>query len=172
VFLAGDAAHLFVPTGGVGMNTGIGDAVDLGWKLDGVMRGWGGRGLLDSYEAERKPVAIRNSIISATNSDKIDMVMDETPGSSSASRVARKVEARAHAAGAQDRLDVAPVQLGRHAPRLPLRRFAAASCRTARRSRRTIRCRWCPPPGPASRMPHAWLADGRRRSTCWAGTSC
>ncbi|MCC6007938.1 MAG: FAD-dependent oxidoreductase [Rhodobacteraceae bacterium] len=79
VFLAGDAAHLFAPTGGVGMNTGIGDAVDLGWKLAAVEAGWGGEGLLASYEAERKPVAVRNSVISANNSDKIDMVMDETP---------------------------------------------------------------------------------------------
>ncbi len=77
VFLAGDAAHLFVPTGGVGMNTGIGDAVDLGWKLDATLKGWGGAQLLDSYEEERKPVAVRNSVISANNSDKIDMVMDE-----------------------------------------------------------------------------------------------
>jgi 2-polyprenyl-6-methoxyphenol hydroxylase-like FAD-dependent oxidoreductase len=46
VFLAGDAAHLFPPTGGVGMNTGIGDAVDLGWKLDAVLKGWGGPDLL------------------------------------------------------------------------------------------------------------------------------
>jgi 2-polyprenyl-6-methoxyphenol hydroxylase-like FAD-dependent oxidoreductase len=79
VFLAGDAAHLFAPTGGVGMNTGIGDAVDLGWKLDAVLRGRGGGALLDSYERERKPIAVRNSVISANNSDKIDMVMDETP---------------------------------------------------------------------------------------------
>jgi 2-polyprenyl-6-methoxyphenol hydroxylase-like FAD-dependent oxidoreductase len=77
VFLAGDAAHLFVPTGGVGMNTGIGDAVDLGWKLDATLKGWGGPALLDSYEEERKPIAVRNSVISANNSDKIDMVMDE-----------------------------------------------------------------------------------------------
>jgi 2-polyprenyl-6-methoxyphenol hydroxylase-like FAD-dependent oxidoreductase len=79
VFLAGDAAHLFVPTGGVGMNTGIGDAIDLAWKLDAVLGGYGGARLLDSYEAERKPIAVRNSVISANNSDKIDMVMDETP---------------------------------------------------------------------------------------------
>jgi 2-polyprenyl-6-methoxyphenol hydroxylase-like FAD-dependent oxidoreductase len=79
VFLAGDAAHLFAPTGGVGMNTGIGDAVDLGWKLAAVETGWGGPALLSAYEIERKPVAVRNSVISANNSDKIDMVMDETP---------------------------------------------------------------------------------------------
>jgi 2-polyprenyl-6-methoxyphenol hydroxylase-like FAD-dependent oxidoreductase len=79
VFLAGDAAHLFAPTGGVGMNTGIGDAIDLGWKLDAVLSGWAPESLLESYERERKPIAVRNSTISANNSDKIDMVMDETP---------------------------------------------------------------------------------------------
>jgi 2-polyprenyl-6-methoxyphenol hydroxylase-like FAD-dependent oxidoreductase len=60
VFIAGDAAHLTSPTGGFGMNMGIQDAVDLGWKLEGALRGWGGAGLLSCYEAERRPVAIRN----------------------------------------------------------------------------------------------------------------
>ncbi|GAB3174234.1 FAD-dependent oxidoreductase [Myceligenerans halotolerans] len=60
VFLAGDAAHQFFPTGGHGANTGIGDAVDLGWKLAACLDGWGGPALLDSYEAERRPVALFN----------------------------------------------------------------------------------------------------------------
>jgi len=60
VFLAGDAAHLVIPTGGLGMNTGVGDAVDLAWKLAGTLRGWGGPSLLASYEAERRPVGARN----------------------------------------------------------------------------------------------------------------
>lgn len=60
VFLAGDAAHLVIPTGGLGMNTGAGDAADLAWKLAGVLHGWGGRQLLDSYEAERRPIGARN----------------------------------------------------------------------------------------------------------------
>jgi 2-polyprenyl-6-methoxyphenol hydroxylase-like FAD-dependent oxidoreductase len=60
VFLAGDAAHLTSPTGGFGMNMGIQDAVDLSWKLEASLRGWGGPHLLDSYELERRPVAIRN----------------------------------------------------------------------------------------------------------------
>ncbi len=60
VFLAGDAAHAMSPHGGHGMNTGVGDAVDLGWKLDAVLSGWGGDELLDTYESERRPVAVRN----------------------------------------------------------------------------------------------------------------
>lgn len=60
VFLAGDAAHQFFPTGGLGANTGFGDAVDLGWKLAAVVNGWGGPRLLDAYEAERRPVALFN----------------------------------------------------------------------------------------------------------------
>jgi 2-polyprenyl-6-methoxyphenol hydroxylase-like FAD-dependent oxidoreductase len=60
VFLAGDAVHLVIPTGGLGMNTGVGDAIDLGWKLAGTIHGWGGPGLLDSYEPERRKVGARN----------------------------------------------------------------------------------------------------------------
>jgi len=60
VFLAGDCAHQNTPTGGYGMNTGMGDAVDLGWKFAAMLGGWGGAALLDSYEAERRPVAVRN----------------------------------------------------------------------------------------------------------------
>jgi hypothetical protein len=57
VFLAGDAAHLIPPAGGYGMNTGIQDAHNLAWKLAGVLAGWAGPSLLDTYEAERQPVA-------------------------------------------------------------------------------------------------------------------
>ncbi len=56
VFIAGDAAHLHPPFGGFGMNMGIGDAVDLGWKLAAVLQGWGGETLLASYEYERRRV--------------------------------------------------------------------------------------------------------------------
>lgn len=61
VFLAGDAAHLFTPSGGFGFNTGIEDAANLGWKLAAVCNGWGGPKLLDSYESERRPIGIRNT---------------------------------------------------------------------------------------------------------------
>jgi 2-polyprenyl-6-methoxyphenol hydroxylase-like FAD-dependent oxidoreductase len=60
VFLAGDAVHLVIPTGGLGMNTGVGDAFDLSWKLAATLRGWGGPSLLRSYEVERRQVGERN----------------------------------------------------------------------------------------------------------------
>ena len=60
VFLAGDSVHLVIPTGGLGMNTGVGDAFDLAWKLIGTLKGWGGPELLDSYEIERRQVGDRN----------------------------------------------------------------------------------------------------------------
>lgn len=67
VFLAGDAAHLNPPWGGHGFNTGVGDAVNIGWKLAAVMKGWGAEGLLTSYEAERRPVAERTIREAAAN---------------------------------------------------------------------------------------------------------
>jgi 2-polyprenyl-6-methoxyphenol hydroxylase-like FAD-dependent oxidoreductase len=60
VFLAGDAVHQLSPTGALGMNTGLSDAVDLGWKLAATIQGWGGPELLASYDAERRPVGLRN----------------------------------------------------------------------------------------------------------------
>ncbi len=60
VFLAGDAVHQLSPTGALGMNTGIGDVVDLGWKLAAVTQGWGGPQLLASYNNERQPIGARN----------------------------------------------------------------------------------------------------------------
>ena len=61
VLLAGDAVHLFTPTGGFGMNTGLEDASNLAWKLAALVQGWGGPRLLATYEAERLPIALRNT---------------------------------------------------------------------------------------------------------------
>jgi hypothetical protein len=60
VFLAGDAVHLVIPTGGLGMNSGVGDAIDLSWKLAAMLQGWGGPNLLPSYEIERRQVGEHN----------------------------------------------------------------------------------------------------------------
>lgn len=60
VLMAGDAVHLFTPTGGFGMNTGVDDTANLAWKLAACHQGWGGPHLTTSYEAERRPIAVRN----------------------------------------------------------------------------------------------------------------
>jgi 2-polyprenyl-6-methoxyphenol hydroxylase-like FAD-dependent oxidoreductase len=61
VIMAGDAVHLFTPQGGFGMNTGVDDAANLAWKLAALVQGWGGPRLLETYEQERRPIAIRNT---------------------------------------------------------------------------------------------------------------
>jgi hypothetical protein len=79
VFISGDAAHLMSPTGALGMNTGIQDAADLGWKLEAVLRGWGGAELLRSYENERRPVALRNVAASTENLGRMLSTRDRKP---------------------------------------------------------------------------------------------
>lgn len=71
ILLVGDAAHQFPPTGGYGMNTGLADADNLGWKLAAVMNGWAPPDLLDSYESDRRPVALDNGRFSLTNAIKM-----------------------------------------------------------------------------------------------------
>ncbi|MBS9437973.1 monooxygenase [Photorhabdus noenieputensis] len=61
IYLAGDSAHLFSPTGGFGMNTGIDDTSNLAWKIAASLKGWAGNALMDSYESERRPIALRNT---------------------------------------------------------------------------------------------------------------
>jgi len=75
VFLCGDAAHLFTPTGGFGMNTGVSDAIDLAWKLKACLCGWGGGSLLDSYEMERRPIGLRNTAEAADCFDQLYATM-------------------------------------------------------------------------------------------------
>ena len=70
-FIAGDAAHQCSPTGGLGMHTGIEEAVNLAWKLAATLGGWGGPALLDSYEAERRPIAARNVALATGAFDAI-----------------------------------------------------------------------------------------------------
>jgi 2-polyprenyl-6-methoxyphenol hydroxylase-like FAD-dependent oxidoreductase len=71
VFIAGDAAHLVIPNGGLGMNTAIGDVSNLAWLLAGTIHGWGGPLLLGAYEAERRPVALFNREASRWATEKL-----------------------------------------------------------------------------------------------------
>jgi 2-polyprenyl-6-methoxyphenol hydroxylase-like FAD-dependent oxidoreductase len=75
VFIAGDAAHLFTPTGGLGYNTAVGDAVNLGWKLASVVKGFSHATLLDSYEPERRPIGLRNTAYAKGFADSIGLLV-------------------------------------------------------------------------------------------------
>ncbi|MHC1558923.1 FAD-dependent monooxygenase [Actinomycetospora sp. C-140] len=136
VLLAGDAAHLNPPFGGHGLNTGIGDAVDLGWKLAAVLRGWGGPGLLASYEAERRPVQER--IIRAAEDNmktlSTDLLGGDLDGDAAARRAAHeRIQETKHAEF--------------HALDLVL---------DVVHDRSPVVC-----PGAGDRVPHRWLAPGR-----------
>jgi 2-polyprenyl-6-methoxyphenol hydroxylase-like FAD-dependent oxidoreductase len=95
VFLLGDAAHLHPPMGGYGMNMGIGDAVDLGWKLAAVLSGWGGDQLLESYELERRPIHVRVIEEAASNSSRYTEGPIEESGAD-ADQLRRELGARIH----------------------------------------------------------------------------
>jgi hypothetical protein len=69
VWMAGDAGHQYIPTGGYGMNTGVCDGIDLAWKYAAVLEGWGGPRLLESIDAERRPVAVENRNAASRNMD-------------------------------------------------------------------------------------------------------
>ena len=121
VMLAGDAAHLFTPTGGFGMNTGMDDASNLAWKLAALVQGWGGANLLQSYEIERKPIAERNTVAARELNKHLANMPADRPRSSEnspAGEAARR-EVSAHLAdhGRGIRLD-------RRAARRALRRLA------------------------------------------------
>ncbi|HWM84017.1 MAG TPA: FAD-dependent oxidoreductase [Pseudolabrys sp.] len=93
VFIAGDAAHLFTPAGGLGYNTAIEDAVNLGWKLAAAIRGTAGPGLLASYEDERQPNARRNTGYARQFADSLGLfvpvpeIEDDTPQGAEARRI-------------------------------------------------------------------------------------
>ena len=92
VFIAGDAAHLFTPTGGLGYNTAVEDAVNLGWKVAAVLKGQAGAGLLGTYEIERRAIAQRNTRFARSFADSLGRLIpppeleDETPEGEAARR--------------------------------------------------------------------------------------
>jgi 2-polyprenyl-6-methoxyphenol hydroxylase-like FAD-dependent oxidoreductase len=156
ILLAGDAAHLHPPFGGYGMNMGIGDAVDLGWKIAAVLQGWGGPGLIDSYEAERRPVhkvvleeAMANhAIVGAGFPPTLE---DATPeGEAIRSRIGAMIQATKarefHTLGTVLGLgyETSPIVVADGAP---------APVRDGQTYRPSAR--------PGQLAPHAWLDDGR-----------
>lgn len=155
VFLAGDACHLHPPYGGYGMNLGIGDAVDIGWKLAAVLQGWGGEVLLDSYETERRPVHLRTieeAVFNHTNSSG-SLVLDgiEDQG-------AHGDEVRAQAgdrirATKQREFDTLGVVIGYRYDNSPVVVEDGQAPPAHYRD-------YVPSAVPGSRAPHLWLTEG------------
>jgi 2-polyprenyl-6-methoxyphenol hydroxylase-like FAD-dependent oxidoreductase len=158
VFIAGDAAHLVIPTGGLGMNTGVGDATDLAWKLAGTLQGWGGSLLLDSYALERRPIGERNvaaSRLASTGrrrwrSEYRPEITEDTPEG------ARTRATLAQVADREQRMsnDLAGIELGYRYIDSPL----VASEPGDGPDSNSFEYR--PTTWPGARLPHVWLDDG------------
>jgi 2-polyprenyl-6-methoxyphenol hydroxylase-like FAD-dependent oxidoreductase len=157
VFLAGDAVHCFSPTGGFGGNTGISDGFNLAWKLAAVLDGWGGEALLDSYEAERRPIAFRNTGEAAVNfrrmmsAGKNPQLLDDTAvGARQRSQTGEALRAETQA-----EWEVLGVQLGYRYEASPI--DVADGTPSGPDDMQT----YVPSARPGHRAPHAWLIDGR-----------
>jgi 2-polyprenyl-6-methoxyphenol hydroxylase-like FAD-dependent oxidoreductase len=158
VLMAGDAVHLFVPPGGLGMNTGIHDAFNLGWKLAAKIAGWGGKDLLASYEIERRPVAQRNtnragdSYLNARDAFMVDARIDD-PGAEG-ERVRLEWTPKVRAAGLHQH-SIAGAQLDPAYVNSPI--CAIEDDADPERSR----LHYEPKALPGHRAPHVWMANGR-----------
>lgn len=157
VFLAGDAAHTMSPTGGHGMTTGVGDVVDLGWKIQATMDGWAGAHLLDSYRTERRPVAELVAAASSRNfrgwisaRDTHDILDDTAAGAATRRRIGEHMRV----AGRED-WDSIGLQLGYRYDDSPLcvPDGTPPPEITVTDYQQTAR--------PGARAPHAYLPDGR-----------
>jgi hypothetical protein len=158
VFIAGDAAHLVIPTGGLGMNTGAGDAVDLAWKLAGYLHGWGGEALLDSYETERRAIGRRNVAASRKaaagrrtwRAARTDSIRDDTPQGRADRRRLAEIADR------QQRLsnDLLGIELGYRYQDSPL--IIGDDLGGPDPDSFSYQPTTCP----GARLPHLWLPDG------------
>ena len=157
VFIGGDAAHLFTPTGGLGYNTAVEDAVNLGWKLAAVLKRRASPRLLESYEAERRPLAIRNTGYAKRFADSLGLyepvaeIEDQGPaGDEARRRAGAYLEAHGRAefnipgVTFGGRYDGSPaiVPDGTHPPADAADIYQPSAC-------------------PGGRPPHLWLPDGR-----------
>lgn len=154
VFIAGDAAHQCSPTGGLGMHTGIEEAVNLAWKLAAMVRGWGGPNLLASYEAERRPIALRNVALATRAFDTIAAIPGI--GHAEAALAGRgDAAALAHLRGRINTFSVSDVA------KLQYAYEGSPVCIPDGTPPPPESDRFVPSARPGTRAPHAWLADGR-----------
>lgn len=157
VVLVGDSLHTMSPTGGMGMNTGMQEVLDLGWKIEGALNGWGGPKLVPSFENERRPIAARNIGFSTHNfnawldtPDPSAVCDDTEDGKISRAAVglrlkeSTRVEWESLGLQIGHRYDNSPICVADGSP--PVSDEYSTYIPTSR---------------PGSRAPHAWLNDGR-----------
>ncbi|SDV47178.1 FAD-dependent oxidoreductase [Chitinasiproducens palmae] len=163
VFIAGDACHLTSPTGGLGMNTGIGDAVDLSWKIAACLEGWGGRALLDSYAIERRPVAIRITRFSTSNLETMKQVphTEAIFADGSEGEAARAKVGRALTDGLKKEWFSKNMHLGNRYIGSPVCIYNEAENPAAQQAEFDDAVNYRPSTRAGCRAPHAWLDDGR-----------
>ncbi len=155
-FIAGDAAHLFTPTAGMGYNTSVDDAVNLGWKLAAVMKGWAPDTLLHSYEAERKPIAHRNTAFARAMADSIGIINVpanvDAPGADA--DAVRQQLGQALSKHVRNEFNIPGLQLGLRYEGSPI----VASEETPPPA--DLPNEYLPDARPGARAPHIWL-DGK-----------
>lgn len=154
-FLAGDAAHLFTPTGGFGMNTGIDDAANLAWKLAAVHHGWAEESLLETYEAERRPIGIRNTkACRVLASDVATVEVPDGLEDDTEAGAAARARLGAHLAGFGEEFASLGIQLGARYDGSPI----IVEDGTEPPSASPVD--YIPTACPGGRAPHIWLTDG------------
>ncbi len=163
VFLGGDAAHLFTPTGGLGYNTAVEDAVNLGWKLAAAVKGVAGPGLLRSYELERKPLALLNTGYARQFADSIGLFtaapeLDDDSVAGAQARVAAGLYLNGHA---RREFNIPGVTLGGRYDGSPV--IVADGTQPPADAANS----YTPSACPGGRPPHAWLADDRSLFDCF-----
>ena len=157
VFLAGDAAHLFTPSAGLGYNTGVDDAAHLGWRLAALVNRWGGPRLLDTYEPECRPEALRRTSFAAECAERLAVFKPSTELDQDTPTGEReRAKAAAHfAKHLPFQYDIPGINFGA--------RFDDSAIIVPDRSPVPPGTpnHYVPTAKPGGRAPHAWLADGR-----------
>ena len=156
ILLAGDACHLHPPFGGYGMNLGLGDAVDLGWKLAAAVQCWGGAALVASYEAERRPVhrrvieeAVANYALLSDHLARPELEADTPEGAAVRAEIGQAIHA-----GKTREFRTLGVVLGSHYSGSPIVVADGAAPPPAHHAD------YVPSAHPGCLAPHLWLADG------------
>ena len=157
VFLGGDAAHLFTPTGGLGYNTAVEDAVNLSWKLASVLKGQASPALLDSYERERHPLAVRNTGYARQFADSIGLfeAVPELEDDSPEGEQARALASDYLNGHVRREFNIPGVTFGGRYDHSPV------ICSDGTAVPPDAANTYTPCATPGGRPPHVWLPDGR-----------